>query len=106
MDESNFLLGVKEGRTSFLIGTMLGMSALYLDVIAIKFLLGFMETLLLGSSSTQTSETKTAMQPKSPLSFVLKDKWLIIKVVFLHAKLNWGKNVEFLPFRNCKIGKD
>lgn len=93
MDESNFLLGVKEGRTSFLIGTMLGMSALYLDVIAIKFLLGFVETLLLGSSSTQTSETKTAMQPKSPLSFVLKDKWLIIKVVFLHTKLNWGKNV-------------
>lgn len=94
MDESNnFLLGVKEGRTSVLIGTMLGVSTLYLDIVAINFLLGFVETLLLCSSSTQTSETKTTMQPKSPLSFVLKDKWLIIKVVILHTKLNWEKNV-------------
>lgn len=77
---------------SLLVSTMLGMSALCLDIITIKFLLGFVETLLLYSSSTQTSETKTAVQPES-LSFVLKDRWLIVKFVFLPTKLNWGKKV-------------
>lgn len=56
---------------------MLGMSALCLDITAIKFLLGFVEILLFGSSSTQTSETKTTVQPKSPLSFVLKDRQMV-----------------------------
>lgn len=42
-------------------------------------------------------------RPKS--RFMFKDRWLIMKVVFLHSTLNWGKDTLFLLFRNCRVGK-